>query len=301
MSTFSSHCMACSGAFRRLAGKPLGTLLASLVIAIALTLPALGYVLLDNLGGLANGMTGKPEISVFLDRKVDQKGIQEFEQRLRSDKRISALRFVSRDSALKALSSRGGFADVAGELTDNPLPDAFILEPVGTDPKVFEALRLSLTAMPEVMHVQLDSAWVERLHAAVALGHRLTLMLAALLGTALVIATFNTIRLQILTQRHEISVSMLMGATRSFVRRPFLYFGFLQGLLGGVLAWGLVEASAYGLAPHIEALAQSYNIVVDLHGPRTWQVAALLCFAAVLGWLGAALSVCRHLHDGVVD
>ncbi|MBS1208732.1 MAG: ftsX [Proteobacteria bacterium] len=299
--SFFPHGMAFRLAFRRIAAKPLSSLLSALVVAIALTLPAVSYVLIDNLASLANGVTGKPEISVFLKKEVSADQALRVENRLRADKRIVALRFVPRDAALKQLAARGGFADVTGALSENPLPDAFILEPVGDDPQVFDTIRTSLTAMPEVQYVQLDSAWVERLHAAVELGHWVALLLAALLGTALVIVTFNTIRLQILTQRHEIAVSLLLGATRGFVRRPFLYFGLLQGLLGGVLAWAMVQGIVWLMAPRVQALARAYSIVVDLQGPSWWQVVALLVFAAGLGWVGAGLSVRRHLHDGAVD
>ena len=295
------HRMALGQALRRLLGKPLGTLLSSLVVAIALTLPALGYVLIDNLGGLAHGMSGKPEISVFLNRDITPAQIQAIESRLRADKRISALRFVPRDLALKQLAARGGFADVTGVLDANPLPDAFVLEPGREDPALFQALATALQAMPEVAHVQLDSAWVERLHALLHLARWAMLMLATLLGAALVIVTFNTIRLQILTQRQEIAVSLLLGATRNYVRRPFLYFGLLQGLLGGLLAWALVAGALFLLAPRIQALALTYNVVLDLRGPAALQVAALLGFAALLGWLGARLSVRRHLHDRAAD
>lgn len=296
--SFLPHRMAASQSVARLFAKPLTTFLSALVVAIALALPALGYVLVDNLAVLANGMTGKPEISVFLKMETPPAQVQAVEGRLRSDKRIAALRFIGRDTALKQLAARGGFADVTGALSANPLPDAFVLEPVGDDPAVFEAIRTSLTAMPEVMHVQLDSAWVERLHAAVELGRWAALLLAGMLGTALVIVTFNTIRLQILTQRHEISVSLLMGATRAYVRRPFLYFGMLQGMLGGILAWAMVQGLILLIAPRVQALAQTYSIVVDLQGPNWWQSVTLIVFAALLGWAGAGLSVRRHLHDG---
>lgn len=295
------HRLALRQAFSRLTAKPFATLLSALVVAIALSLPALGLVLTENLGSLVRGVSGKPEISAFLKREVSAAQAQRVENRLRADKRIAALRYVPRDLALKQLAARGGFADVTGALADNPLPDAFIIEPGGEDLKVFEAIRTALAAMPEIEHVQLDSAWVERLHAGVELGRWAMLLLAGLLGAALVIVTFNTIRLQILTQRHEITVSLLMGATRSFVRRPFLYFGLLQGLLGGLLAWGLVEGVMALMTPRIQDLARSYNIVLDLHGPALLQVLGLLAFAALLGWLGAGLSVRRHLHDGAVD
>jgi cell division transport system permease protein len=136
------------------------------------------------------------------------------------------------------------------------------------------------------------------LHAIIDLGRSGVLMLAGLLGGALVIIIFNTIRLQILTQRHEIAVSLMVGATRAYVRRPFLYFGLLQGLLGGLVAWCLVAALLHVLSPRFLALAQTYSIVLDLHGLRWWHVLALLFFSGLLGWMGAGLSVRKHLHDG---
>jgi len=293
--------MAFRQALSRLTGKPVTTLLSALVIAIALTLPALGYVLVDNVASLARGISGKPEISVFLKNDVPAERVREIGASLRANAKIAALRFVPRDEALKQLATRGGFADVTGALADNPLPDAFVLDPRDDSPASFEALRAQIGAIPEVAQTQLDSEWVERLHAIIALARSTTLLLASLLGTALVIVTFNTIRLQILTQRHEISVKLLLGATRSYVRRPFLYFGFLQGMLGGVLAWGLVVVLLFMIAPQIEALAQRYSIALNIGGPALWQGAALCAFAALLGWFGAAISVRRHLHDGLVD
>lgn len=296
------HRLALVAAFRRLLRKPLGTLLSSLVIAIALALPALGYVLVDNVAGIARGISGKPEISVFLKMETTREQAHAIEAKLRADTRVAALRFVPREEALKQLSARGGFADVAGTLGDNPLPDALVLEPRDDGPAAFEALRAELARMPEAALVQLDSAWVERLHQLVELARSAALLLALLFGTALVIVTFNTIRLQILTQRHEIAVSLMLGATRLFVRRPFLYFGVLQGLLGGLLAWGMVAALMLVIGPRLQALAASFSIVIDLAGPDALQVGVLLAFSALLGWLGAALSVRRHLHDGpVVD
>ena len=59
--------------------------------------------------------------------------------------------------------------------------------------------------------------------------------------------TFNTIRLQILTQRAEIEISKLIGATDAFIRRPFFYLGALQGLAGGALALAILGGSLAAL------------------------------------------------------
>src|SRR5690606_6056455 len=87
-----------------------------------------------------------------------------------------------------------------------------------------------------VDQVQLDSIWVQRLQALMRFG-RIGLILLAV-GVALVVlaTVFNTVRMQALTQREEITVARLLGATEPFVRRPFLYLGAIIGGLASVIA-----------------------------------------------------------------
>lgn len=290
------HGRAFMQALRRLAGQPLGTLLSALVVGIALSLPGGGYLLLDNVASLARGVSGAPEISVFLDTTAGAADVELIEKRLKAEPALASYRYVPRDEALRQLE-RGGLGEVLGGLTANPLPDAFVVAPRSDDPEVFERLAAQMKAWPRVAHVQLDSAWVKRLSAMLELGRSAVLMLAGLLGFALVIVTFNTIRLQILTQRQEIAVSRLLGASDPFIRRPFYWFGGLQGALGGVVALGTVWLGVRALAAPVAALAESYGAVFALSGPEWPESAAIVAFATFLGWLGAAISVRRHLAD----
>lgn len=293
---FYLHGRAFVQALWRLGSQPLGTLLSALVVGIALSLPAAGYLLLDNVASLARGVSGTPEISVFMAQDASASDIAALEKRLRGDAQLAGYRHVSKDEALQQLE-RSGLGDVLGGLTGNPLPDAFIVTPRGEDPAVYDALHARFAAWPGVAHVQLDSAWVKRLHALLGLGRSAVLLLAGLLGFALVIVTFNTIRLQILTQRHEIDVSRLLGATDPFIRRPFYWFGSLQGLLGGGVALATVWATVQALGGPVASLAETYGAVFALTGPGLRESAAILGFAAFLGWLGSAISVRRHLAE----
>ena len=101
-------------------------------------------------------------------------------------------------------------------------------------------MRDEAAAWPKVAHVQLDSEWARKLDAALRFGRTAVGILGGLLAAALVAVTFNTIRLQILTRREEIEVSKLIGATNPFIRRPFLWFGALQGVAGGLAAWLII-------------------------------------------------------------
>lgn len=294
------HGLAAATALRRLVKAPLSSLLSAIVIAIALALPALGYLLADNAARLAQSVSGRPEISVFMNVEASRAEADAVGKILRADPGVAALRWVPREEALSQIVSGAGLGDIAGALGQNPLPDAFVISPRDETPAAFARLQQKVGALSGVAHVQLDTAWVQRLDALLRLVRSAVLALAALLGAALVIVTFNTIRLQILTQRHEIGVSLLLGATRSWVRRPFLYFGALQGTLGGVLAWALVLAVQIGLRAPVAQLADAYGIPIELLPPDLAEVLALIGFAAFLGWSGAALSVRRHLHDGVM-
>ncbi|NMG43576.1 FtsX-like permease family protein [Aromatoleum toluvorans] len=293
---FYLHGRAFAQALRRLASQPLGTLLSALVVGIALSLPAAGYLLIDNVASLARGVSGTPEISVFMMQDASAEDIAAAERRLRGDVQLAGYRHVTKDEALHQLE-KSGLGDVLGGLAANPLPDAFIVTPRGEDPALYDSLHARFAAWPGVAHVQLDSAWVKRLHALLGLGRSAVLLLAGLLGFALVIVTFNTIRLQILTQRHEIDVSRLLGATDPFIRRPFYWFGSLQGLLGGCVALATVWATVQALGRPVASLAETYGAVFALSGPGLPESAAILGFAAFLGWLGSAISVRRHLAE----
>ena len=288
------HLRAIGHALGRLAGQPLGTLLSALVVGIALSLPGGGYLLLDNVSSLVRGVSGTPEISVFLDVDAGAPDVAAIEQRLKAEPGLASYRYVPRDEGLRQLEA-AGLGDVLGGLKSNPLPDAFVIAPRGENPAVFAELAARMQAWPKVAHVQLDSAWVERLHALLGLGRSAVLILAGLLGFALVIVTFNTIRLQILTQRQEIAVSRLLGATDPFIRRPFYWFGGLQGMLGGLVALGTIWLGVQALGQPVARLAETYGAVFQLSGPDWRAALAIVAFAALLGWLGAVISVRRHL------
>lgn len=288
------HARAVGHALRRLLAQPLGTSLSALVVGIALSLPGGAFLLLDNVASLVRGVSGTPEISLFLDVAAKPAEVEAIERRLNAEADLASYRFVSRDEAVAQLEA-AGLGDVLGGLGTNPLPDAFVIAPRGEDPAAFERLAARMREWPEVAHVQLDAAWVERLHALLGLGRSAALMLGGLLGFALVIVTFNTIRLQILTQSQEIAVSRLLGATDPFIRRPFYWFGGLQGALGGLVALGTVWAGVHALARPVAALAETYGAVFVLAGPDGRAALSMVAFAAFLGWLGAVISVRRHL------
>jgi cell division transport system permease protein len=295
MNMLREHLQVLHATLRRLWLTPGASLLNMTIIGIALSLPVGAYVLLKSVQQLASSVAETPQISVFLDTGKRDPELRALKDRLEGNERIAKVEFVSRDAALQQLQHSTGLSDMVGDLPHNPLPDTFIIYPKATDAVAMDALYQELRSWQQFDDVQLDSAWIKKLDALLGLGRLATAILATSLSLALIAITFNTIRLQILTRRDEIEVTKLIGASDGFIRRPFLYFGLLQGLTGGVVAWLMVSASLWLLNGSLANLADLYSSDFQLHPLSLPDSLTLFAFSGYLGWLGAWFSVSQHL------
>jgi cell division transport system permease protein len=269
-------------------------LLSALVIGVALSLPAGGYALLESLRDMVDRLTLEPQVSVFLRPDARRADADSLGATLRNDRRVVRLRFVPREEALRELSAVQGMPELISALGRNPLPDAFVLN---VQEQSIEGVAADARKLPGVGHVQADAAWARRL-AAMAATVRLALwLLAGLLGVGLVAITFNTIRLQVLTQRDEIEVLRLIGATDAFIRRPFYYQGLVYGLAGGAVGLCIVAAGLFLLNREVRTLAESYGSTFRFAFLPPGDALAVVLFAAGIGWMGAYLSVNRRLRE----
>lgn len=297
MSALTQHLDVIRTAFRRVFTPPVSGFLNLLVIGIALSLPAGMYVLLQNAQGLVAQLSGSPQISLFLTIEATKDDVAQLRKQLKQHEGISGIEFISRVDALNKLRASTGLDDVIAGLESNPLPDAYVITPKSSNAKSLDELRSSLQGLPFVALAQLDSAWAYKLEAILDFARIAVLVLASLLSLGLIAITFNTIRLQILTQRDEIQVAKLIGATDAFIRRPFLYFGAMQGLLGGIAACLIIALSLLLLKQPLATLSQLYASDFTLQPLSLSDSLSLLLFSLYLGWLGAWLSVARHLSQ----
>ncbi|MGB8517860.1 MAG: permease-like cell division protein FtsX [Gallionella sp.] len=293
----AQHLSVMRSTLRRIFNPPLAGLMNILVIGIALSLPAGMYVLLQNAQGLVQQLSGTPQISVFLSMDAKADDIEKLRKQFNQHPGIDHIEFVPRDQALQQLKQSTGLSDVIGSLDKNPLPDAFVVHPKPSSAQTIEVLRTEIANLPKIEQAQLDSAWAYKLEALLRFARLALLILASLLSLALIAVTFNTIRLQILTQRDEIEVAKLIGASNGFIRRPFLYFGGLQGLLGGLTAYLIITLACMLLNRPLAALSELYASQFSLHTLDLNDTLSLLLFSLYLGWLGAWLSVARHLSQ----
>lgn len=282
----------------QLARAPVATLMTVAVIGITLALPAGLYVLLDNARQASGGWDRGAQVSLFLKPAVSDAQARALLERLRRQPAVAEVQFISRADALAEFKKLSGFGDALDALVNNPLPAVVVVRPAAShsDARALEAFVAEVRREPTVEIAQVDLEWVQRLQLLLVIAQRGVLMLAVLLGLAVLLIIGNTIRLAVLNRREEIEVIKLIGGTDAFIRRPFLYSGVLHGLLGGVLAWSLIQASLALLSGPIGELSALYGSTYALAGLPVRASALLLAGGAALGWLGSRVAVGRHLR-----
>ncbi len=284
------------GAIGRIAGQPFASLLTILVIATALALPAGLRVAVNNADAVSSSWQSAADFTVSLKLDVSEEAARRTARAIEQLNDVAGVKVIDRDAALAEFRDKSGFGEALDALDGNPLPHTLVVRPASGIASDVEALANAMTALPETELVQVDTAWVERLRAMLALAGRLVDFATVLLGLAVAIVVGNTIRLEINNRSIEIEVTKLVGGTDGFIRRPFLYLGLCYGLAGGVVALLVVGIGLLLLGPPVRAVAALYGSTFALSGLSLAESGVLVLGGAFLGWAGAGLAAARHLR-----
>ncbi|MBY5993402.1 permease-like cell division protein FtsX [Ferrimonas balearica] len=277
---------------------PMTSLMTMLVLGFSLSLPALLMVLSNNAAKVEAQWQSAAEISLFLKLDLDESRRQGLVTRLRGMPEVLEVHYLSPEDALAEFQQQSQFGEALRYLDSNPLPAVIRVLPSGrhSEADAARALRDRLAEHSEVAMARLDLDWLQRLQALANVGRQSGSALGVLLILAVVLITGNTIRLSIMQRFHEIKVMKLVGATEAFIRRPYLYGGIWLGLLAALVAMVLVNAMLIWLDGAMAQLLSLYRSQIRLEGLSAGQSGALVLFSCGLGWLGAWLSVRRHLR-----
>lgn len=274
------------------------TFLAVGTIGMALAVLSVFAAIVQGISTVADELGQDVELSAYVARGAEYDMLRQADE-IAQWPEVNDVRVLTSSLAMAEFRERLG-------------PDAVILEGLPADvlpPSLEVKLNRQRWATEDVERIAkqlLARDEVEDVHFGQEDIQRLTTMLgvvrlaAAIVGLALVLATVlivsNTIRLTVYARRDEIAIMGLVGATRWFIRAPFILEGALVGLLGGALATsimlGLEEAIRTGLR---EALQFTYSSIGFDLVPVAW-VGYLLAAGVVLGVLGSGFAVGRFLR-----
>ncbi len=282
----------------RLCRTPLSSLLTVIVIGIALALPGGFYLIVNPIRHHNQHWSDSAStISVYLAQHLSNPEIHQIHHRIRQEPGVAETQLIDKTQAMDEFRTHSGFGAALDLLEHNPLPAVILVQPALSQQHIDQTEHLAerLQAWPEIDAAQVDLQWLHRFAAITHIATRGIALLAALLSIAVLLIIGNTIRLHIQNQQDEIAIMQLVGGTRAFIRRPYLYEGFWYGLSGALVAYGLLFTAITLLQNPLRQLGSLYQTSLALHLNDPALALLLGCGSPLLGLLGAWLSVRQHL------
>ena len=283
--------------FSELWKTPFATLMTILVLGVALSLPSVFHVLYKNTERVSSQWDKASEISLFLKKDISEQRVQVLINKLGLYSDIEAVTHISPHQALQEFKDMSGFSKALNYLDENPLPDVLIVVPAAQAMNIAgsKLLVAKLKREQEVSLVRVDIDWIEKLQAILTIVVDIVIAIAVLLLLSVLLIVSNTIRLNILNQRSEIEVLKLVGATNSFIQRPFLYVGIWYGLFGGLIAWLLTFCFVSWLQSGVISLMELYQVQFQVSMMSLQDVLILVSTAGGLGFIASYISVRQYL------
>jgi cell division transport system permease protein len=236
------------------------------------------------------------EVDVFLSREATRPQTLDVMERVKQLPNVGKIHLVTREAAWAEMQSRE--PKLTQALDTNPLPDKLEVEAV--DPGRIDSLVGQLNhkaAFPEVAHVTAASDEVKLLLGAARLVKAIGVTAALGLFVATLFIVHNTIRLTVFARRREIKIMQLVGATPGFIRFPLLLEGVFHGVVGAMIASGVVLYGGYAVARYVHEL--NTPLVGDIPsglGPFEL-VAGLVAIGALVGLIGSHFAMRRFLKQ----
>jgi cell division transport system permease protein len=279
------------------------------IVILSITLFVLASIMIAGaaLSHTLEELTNKVDVTVYFSTGATENQVFEVRSSLQALPEVASVEYVSRDQALADFRSRHQndplTMQALDELGENPLGAA--LEVRAKETSQYEAIAKYLSsqqeaaagagAMIEKVNFYQNKTAIDRLTNIIDASQTAGLILAIIFGAASVLIAFNTIRLAIYTARDEIGVMNLVGASRWYVRGPFMIAGVLYGLAAALIVLLVLYPIVIWLGPPSEKFLGTFN-VFDYFTSQFPLIFLLVVAAGVsLGALSSFLAVRRYL------
>lgn len=235
-----------------------------------------------------NSINSQLDVSVHFVPNADEKQIQELQAYLTSFPEVSSVTFFDANKVLEnfkaANQTRPKVLESLGELDENPFGASIVVKTHNPADygKIIKALDVpEYGALIQDKDFVDTQAGITRIHAITSQVERFTIILTALFAVISFVIIFNTIRVAIYTQRMEISIKKLVGASNWFVRGPYIFESFFFSLISSVIAGVVIYFALKGIEPHIDGIFSQASILTNYYKTNILEL-AVFQFAAVL-------------------
>jgi len=268
-------------------------------ISLALLIVSLFLLVFVNLENAANIWSERVQVTVYFDHELSPQEQAAFRGRINALPGTDRVGYVSRDEALRRFKDRlRGQETLLDGVRSEILPTSLeiALKQSHRETREVEEYVAGLKRIAGIAEVQYGEEWVRRFNTFL----NFMRLLGALLGGFLVVAVLfivsNTIKLTIYARRDELEVMSLVGATRFFIKAPFLIEGILQGGAGALLATGLLLGLYEGFLHNAGSFLTFNPTTAGLAFLPLEYVGGIILAGVVLGFIGSLSSLKRFIH-----
>jgi len=216
------------------------------IVTTAFTLTCVGIFVLSyvNLRHAANWLQEDIKVIVYLDDRLPLEAIQELEDTLKADRMVGGLFYISKDQALGEFRAQfPSDSHLLEGLGENPLPASFVVTPAPNYRSLNSVNRWAerVTIMPGVAKVDYNQEWIDALAELIRYIELAAISVGVILSMAGITIIGNTIRLALFARREEVEILRLIGATRTFIRIPYVIEGAVLGVCGSALSLSILK------------------------------------------------------------
>lgn len=296
---FEHHIESFKTSINRNIAHPISYLFTIAMIAIALTIPIALYLLFSSSQQLTQQWDGDKQITLFLNDNVVLSQAESLAKQIDANEFVSATFVINKQQALKDFKQQMGLDGIVTELPDNPLPHLIIVQPEAnlTEISSLQSLEAELSNLDQVQQVQFDLLWFERLQAILNVISQSVWLISIILLIAITLIIANVVRWEVSARHSEIEIIKLVGASDSYIRRPFLYSGFWLALGGSMLAIILTTICAWMLSYKTKHLANVFDSQFQLSTLSIDISLLIIIFISLLGVAASWFAVSHKLKQ----
>ncbi|WP_298433215.1 permease-like cell division protein FtsX [Geobacter sp.] len=269
-------------------------------IALALLIVSLFLLVFVNLESTADEWSGKIQVTAYFDKEPDSTELSALMNRVKAIEGTDKVVFVGKLDAMKRFRARlKGQESLLEGVPADVLPSSLeiSLKRKSREDGAIEAYVTRLKKVPGISEVQYGDEWVKRFNAFMNFLRFVGALLAAFLLLAVLFIVSNTIKLTIYARKEELELMELVGATRLFIKAPFLIEGVIQGAAGALLALLVLVGAYFGF---LHSATNFVNLSVSVAGlsflPPVY-VAGIIAGGIMLGFLGSITSLRKFINS----
>ena len=284
--------------FRNLYVNRLMSIASISVLFSCMVMIGAAFMIMVNINMFIGSVEDQNVIMVFVEDEATEEQTKALGESIKAQDNVSKCTFISRESSFEQLKNDMGDSSVLFEgLDSNPLPDAY--EVVLEDQELFDETVESLAKLDNVLHIRENRQLAAKLSG---LRNTVSYVSIGIISLLLIVSLFivsNTIRITMDSRRLEINIMKSVGATRWFIRWPFMVEGMMLGVISGVLAllavWAIYAAVSRSLVSMLSGLGMTS--VVPFGKYALILLAVFLGLGLVSGAFGSAVSITRYLKE----